>query len=328
MRRALLVRECPMTRRLFTAVLVLSGFLGLIACPRAGAQDSITKESPKQVKAYDLLQTKSTKHEIGDAYLLAYASCYVFPDLLGVKDRNDHKNFTEVFAAKFIPLGIKRVHYVSDVKTSTEVIVMTTDAAVIVVFRGSEIGDNTAFIKDWLTNVKAWKVDTPSLRKGAKVHSGMWKSEDSVHKYVVKEVEEQGGFSKKRVYVTGHSLGGGLALISAVRMHVEGKGKATVYTFGSPRTGNHEFRLAAGDLEVHRWVNGKDLVPMLPSDKLLDYRHVGLTHNIKDNNEIYLDDAETRAAKGDPYKHHVYHYLRGLYANLPSDLKSQMPESP
>ena len=316
-----------MTRRLFTAVLILSGLLGLVACPRAGAHVSQVKNS-SEVKAYDLMRTESTKHEMGDAYLLAYASCYVFPDLLGVKDRNDHKDFTEVFADKFKPLGVRRVKYVSDVKTSTEVVIMTTDSAVIVVFRGSEIADTTAMIKDWLTDVKVLMVKTPELGKGVKVHRGMWRAVDSVHKYVVKEVEEQGGFDKKRVYATGHSLGGGLALVSAVRMHAEGKGKATVYTFGSPRTGNPEFRKAAGDLEVHRWVNRKDVVPMLPSDRWLDYRHVGLTHNIKDNNEVYLDDVEIRAWAGNPKQHHVYHYLRGLYANLPDDLKSKMPESP
>src|SRR5947209_7926941 len=88
-----------MTRRLFLAAVFLAGLLGLAASPAP-----VRSETSQAKTAYEVLQTDSDKHEMGDAYLLAYASCYVFPDLLGVKDRNDHKNFTEKFAEKFLPL--------------------------------------------------------------------------------------------------------------------------------------------------------------------------------------------------------------------------------
>lgn len=315
-----------MKRWQLTAVLFLGGMLGVVAYPPIAHADDSSAKSSAKAKPYDLLQTKSTGHEMVDAYLLAYASCYVFPEFLGVEDRNDHKKFTETFAAKFHPLGIRRIKYVSDSKTSTEVVILTNDAAVIVVFRGSEIADKRAFVKDWLTNATACPMKVPQLGKGVKVHQGMWKAVDSVHEDVVKEVDRQGGFTKKRVYVTGHSLGGALALTCAVRLYAEGKGKPTVYTFGAPRTGNNEFRELAGGLDVHRWVNRKDVVPMMPSDRWMSYCHVGLTHNIKDNNEIYLDDREFRAFKGSAHDHHVYRYLEGLHANLPDDVKHLMPE--
>src|SRR5256885_7312831 len=41
----------------------------------------------------------------------------------------------------------------------------------------------------------------------------------------------------------------------------------SIYTFGAPRVGNHEFRRAANDLIVHRWVYAKDVVCMMPSDR-------------------------------------------------------------
>jgi hypothetical protein len=307
-------------RRLFTTVLILLATLGL-------ASGSVSAGESK-LKAFDLLQTRSDKHEIGDAYLLATASCYIFPELLGVKDRNDHEGFTKQFADKFFPLGIKKVQYVADLKSGTEAVVMSNDSAVIVVFRGSEISECKALVKDWLTNLNACLTKTPELGKGVKVHRGMWKSLDRVYAVVVKDVEEQGGFGDKRLYVTGHSLGGGLALLCGVRLQVEGKGKPIVYTFGAPRTGNFEFRQAARDLVVHRWVNNKDVVPMLPSDRFYSYRHVGLTHNIKKSKEVYLDDSETRAVCGSSKEHHVYRYLEGLYANLPDELKGQMPVPP
>jgi len=316
-----------MRRWLLTAVLVLGGTFGVALCPAARADDS-TVTSPAKVKPkpYALLQVKSSKHEMADAYLLAYASCYVFPELLGVKDRNNHKKFTEAFAEKFHPLGVKRIKYVSDVKTGTEVVILSNGSAVIVVFRGSEFGNTGAFVKDWLTNTNALMVAAPELGKGVKVHKGFRKSEDSVHDLVRKEVEAQGGFKKKRVYATGFSLGGALALTWAVRMHAEDRGEAVVYTFGSPRVGNFEFRRAARDLDVHRWVYRKDVVPMMPSDRLMSYRHVGLTHNIKDHNEVCLDDSELRSMKGSVADHNVCRYLEGLYANLPEDVKPLMPE--
>lgn len=307
-------------RRLFTATLVLLAAFGLASSPVSATET--------RLKAYDLLQTRSDKHEMTDAYLLALASCYVFPDLLGVKDRNDHKAFTKQYADKFFPLGIQKVKYVAGLKSGTEVVVMSNDTAVIVVFRGSEIGDTKAMLKDWLTNLNACLMLAPELGKGAKVHRGMWKALDGVYGVVVKDVEAQGGFRDKRVYVTGHSLGGGLALLFGVRMHVEGKVKPTVYTFGAPRTGNFEFRKAAGDLAVHRWVNNKDVVPMMPSDRVYAYKHVGLTHNITKRKDVTLDDRETRALLGSAKEHHVYRYLEGLYGNLPEEMKGQLPAPP
>jgi len=321
-----------MTRWLWTAVLALSGMLGLFVSP-SYADDSTAKKSvavqvSQQLKPYDLLQTKSSQHEMADAYLLAYASCYVFPELLGVKDRNDHKAFIEAFAAKFHPLGVKRIKYVADPGSGTEVVIMTTASAVLIVFRGSECSQWGCMIKDWLTNTTATLTSASELGKGVKVHRGMWKALDTVYEYVAKEVEEQGGFTKKRVYATGHSLGGGLALLCGVRMSVEDKGKAVIYTFGAPRTGNFEFRQAAKDLDVHRWVNKKDVVPMLPSDRWMSYKHVGQTHNIKCKGGVCLDDVELRAYAGSARDHHVYRYLEGLHSALPEELKRTMPEPP
>jgi len=317
-----------MMRWLFAAVLVLGGTFGVAVCPAPAGGSSAKSSATVKPRPYDLLEVKSSQHEMADAYLLAYASCYVFPELLGVKDRNDHKKFTEAFGEKFHPLGVKRIKYVSHVSTGTEVVILTTRSAVIVVFRGSEFADTGAMIKDWLTNTNALMTRATGLRKGAKVHKGFWKAVDRVNEYVVKEVEQQQGFTKKRVYATGHSLGGALALAWAIRACAEDRGKAVVYTFGAPRVGNAEFRKAANDLDVHRWVNRKDVVPMLPSDRWMGYRHVGLTHNIKDDNKVCLDDDEVRAYCGSAKDHHVYRYLEGLYANLPEGVKGQMPEPP
>lgn len=314
-------------RRLFLcAVLSLAA---LAVASAAGLADHSTEAKPaKAAKAFDLLRAESDRHEMADAYLLAYASCYVFPELLGHKDRNDHKGFARKFADKFTPLGVRRIKYVTDTRSGTEVVILTASSSVVVVFRGSEFGNCSALIKDWLTNVKALTIPASELGEGARVHRGMWRALDGVYEDVAAEVAAREGFAKKKVYVTGHSLGGALALLCGVRLAKEGKGKATVYTFGSPRVGNHEFRRSANELTVHRWVHAKDVVCMMPSDSMMSYRHAGQTHNLTKKNHAYLDDRETRAVFGSCADHHIHHYLAGLHANLPDDVKGLLPEPP
>jgi triacylglycerol lipase len=74
----------------------------------------------------------------------------------------------------------------------------------------------------------------------------------------------------KPLLVTGHSLGGALAAISAACFTVMGaaiRPVSAVYTFGQPRIGLHDFcntygRVLAGKLV--RFVNKQDLVPRVP----------------------------------------------------------------
>ena len=71
-----------------------------------------------------------------------------------------------------------------------------------------------------------------------------------------------------KIWITGHSLGAALATLCAGRY-----GRAQgVYTFGSPRVGNENFKQHL-DVEIYRIVNNDDIVPRLPS--LGVYTHVG-----------------------------------------------------
>jgi len=321
-----------MIRWLFAAVVVLGGMLGVADCPAAGDSSKSPPKAKAKVepKAYDLLQTKSSQHEMADAYLLGYASCYVYPEYLGVKDRDDYQGFTKAFEKMFQKLGVKKVEYIADEKTGTDVIVMSTDGAVLVVFRGSETRGLWATIKDWKTNFTTVLVKAPELSKTAQVHKGMHDAVESVYGRVLKEVKRQGGF-KKRVYSTGYSLGGGLALIWAVKAYADDQGKPVVYSFGAPRSGDEGFKKAASGLDVHRWVNRQDVVPMMPSDTVLSYCHVGRTHNIKTRYKVCLDDKEYRTY--DPRNlsisdHHIKRYLEALYENLDDDVQKLMPKPP
>jgi pimeloyl-ACP methyl ester carboxylesterase len=72
------------------------------------------------------------------------------------------------------------------------------------------------------------------------------------------------------LWFAGHSLGGGLAQLAAMRAAEEGLPVAGVYAFGSPKVGDPAFAEAYDrrlDGRSYRIVNGDDLVPrMAPSE--------------------------------------------------------------
>lgn len=61
------------------------------------------------------------------------------------------------------------------------------------------------------------------------------------------------------IWITGHSLGGALALLAAARV----EGIQGLYTYGAPRVGDHEFA-AAFPVRSFRMVHNNDVVPHLP----------------------------------------------------------------
>ena len=152
------------------------------------------------------------------------------------------------------------------------------------------------------------------------------------------------------ILVTGHSLGGAMATLVAHRLAAEGFPVRAVYTYGSPRPGDRNFR-DAYRVPNYRFVNDNDLVPHLPLRWC--YRHVGhlklLTRDGKlleeasdwKNKKRQLDQAcQARAAgpshdEDPPLKlgefdwladHHLDGYLAGIARLLPRVPRRRHPE--
>ncbi|MFO7857455.1 MAG: lipase family protein [Ectothiorhodospiraceae bacterium] len=128
------------------------------------------------------------------------------------------------------------------------------DGVAVLAFRGTE----TDF-EDIRTDLQARFYRTDGVR----IHSGFYKAYSAVAAQVEAAVTE---CAEDRLYVTGHSLGGALAVVAARQL--ESDGLAACYTFGSPRVGDLDF----GDglrTPVYRLVNAADLVPRLPPVWLL-----------------------------------------------------------
>jgi hypothetical protein len=85
------------------------------------------------------------------------------------------------------------------------------------------------------------------------------------------------GAAKKRLWVTGHSLGGALAKLWALWAVARGHEVAGVYTFGQPRVGDASFATLYNSVlrdRSFRVVHADDIVPRVPW-MLSRYRHAG-----------------------------------------------------
>ena len=146
--------------------------------------------------------------------------------------------------------------------------------SIVVVFRGS---DN---IKNFLTDARIFKNDyEKNLCKKCELHAGFYKSyrklvDKGLEKVIAAAVKEHPEYE---LLFTGHSLGGAVALIAAVKFTEQHSGKAVkVYTFGQPRVGDGDYAKYADSKVSHffRVVHRKDLVPHKPA-YLTFYRHSG-----------------------------------------------------
>ena len=186
---------------------------------------------------------------------------------------------------------LERVTSFEDTRTNTQGFLTIGSGIAVLAFRGTE----PAQIPDWRTDAEAFLKAFPQAYLG-KVHAGFANALDpleqsrsagalpSIYRRVAEAIAALPG-SGSLLYITGHSLGAGLATLCAYRLAqtrvypVQG-----VYTFGSPRVGDGDFAEAFARLmsiRVFRVVNNEDLVTRVPP-RSAGYKHVG--------EMIYLDE--------------------------------------
>ncbi len=131
------------------------------------------------------------------------------------------------------------------------------DRTVLIAFRGTDDS------KDWLVNADA----TPQPVRHGLIHRGFYQGMKSLYPELVAAAAEH-GVEKKHLWVTGHSLGGALAVAFAYESLAEGWVRpAGVVTFGQPLLAD----TALGSFVSHhlggnyvRFVNERDVVTRVP----------------------------------------------------------------
>lgn len=123
------------------------------------------------------------------------------------------------------------------------------DPFLVLVFRG------TASFKDAWTDAKVPLVPHPD---GGRVHQGFIEAYAKVRKQVGEAVTKHEGLP---LYITGHSLGGALAMIATKELGAESTG--ATYTFGAPRAADDDFYKGI-KTPIYRVVNAADSVARVP----------------------------------------------------------------
>lgn len=99
-----------------------------------------------------------------------------------------------------------------------------------------------------------------------KVHPGFWQAFEAVRQPLTKILEKT-EYRDLPLYITGHSLGGALAVVATYAL--EDDRIAACYTFGGPRVGNLQFGQRIKP-PVYRVVNASDIVARVPPGVIID----------------------------------------------------------
>ncbi|MFO0843376.1 MAG: lipase family protein [Gemmataceae bacterium] len=170
---------------------------------------------------------------------------------------------------------------------NTQVWVGSNADHIVVAFRGTEAPTSIEGLKDWFLSDAMNLLVLPEGRLGtdfaaagvkARFHLGFLNALADIWEPVLAAVEAEVKKAERPLWVTGHSLGGALAMLAAWMFKRRFLNVHQIYTYGAPMIGNaaasEAFDKAFPD-RVYRYVNCTDPVPKLPSMSLVanDYGH-------------------------------------------------------
>jgi triacylglycerol lipase len=165
--------------------------------------------------------------------------------------------------------GFEQFHYFD--RGDTEAFLVGNAERLVLIFRGTE----PLHVQDWITNAQVAKVQAC----GGRVHSGFWRGCQDVWSEIETEVQRMRRTyaTPPPLFLTGHSLGGSLAILVAAQLQLCGHQVDGIYTYGCPRIGDRQFAMQYNRRLYNctfRLVNHRDIVSQVPPAEM-GYTHVG-----------------------------------------------------
>lgn len=211
--------------------------------------------------------------------------------------------------------------------SNTQAYIGQNDNHIVVAFRGTESPTSIDGLKDWLLTNAANLLMVPEGRMGtdfaaagvgARFHQGFVTAITDIWEPVHQAVDAARKASDRPIWLTGHSLGGALAMLAAWLFNRKFVPIHQVYTFGAPMIGNEEaaqaFNKAFGN-KLFRYVDTLDPIPRLPTVSLdvNDYAHC--------DREVSLGAAQAAATGLEFLKNLVGNVVSGIFnATLIDDI--------
>ncbi|HHM06133.1 MAG TPA: lipase family protein [Gammaproteobacteria bacterium] len=305
-----------------------------VCCPPQDSRPPAGGDAP-QSAPFDAFEPNARDHSWANSYLLAVASYYIYGE---GGQLNAGGAFYEQFVATLRPWlappedSSVRFDFVSDENllggAGTQAMVMSTSRFVLVIFRGTQtVLSNVP--SDWLTNAAFAGAPAPVLwaEPGVVAHNGWLHAANATYDDIIDLIHAHRDGQNKPLWVAGHSLGGALTLLLALRIQTSGDYQLSgACTYGCPPTGGGSFYQAFNnqDLQqrIYRWVNNDDIVPQLP---LLGYSAVGRKFFINESGTVIPDAPPAAPTFPSIADHNMLSYARLIHANLPAQLQSRLP---
>jgi hypothetical protein len=242
------------------------------------------------------------------------------PDMIAVesarvsyfKFEKDEQSRNTIESALAI-VGYAHVEYFSGKVTGAQAFAALHDNGTdaLIAFRGTQPND----IRDVTIDLEIPRTPWP---EGGSVHGGFARSFAEISDGVGAWRERNAG---RRVTITGHSLGAGLATLCATRFK-----SGTLVTIGSSRVGDAAFASLFGNVQVHRYIGCCDIVTSLPTEQA-GFVHVGDGLYIDRNGAVLGKVSPDVIAHDRQHAHHEYvSIFFGGFGNVPlRDLADHTP---
>jgi hypothetical protein len=245
--------------------------------------------------------------ELGDAKAMAWMCQLAYE----TDEPEKIKDILDVWGLSLVEDGIV-VEEIETVlpRSSTCCFVAGGRGATVVAFAGTD----PLVLANWITDFDIHFQTTGAARGYAVAAAAVWPALRAL-------LDKQAAGNK--IIVTGHSLGGPLAALTAQQIEVEtGRGVHAVYTFGMPRPGDAAFAAIYNQRigqRTYRLVHGADLVPTV-GPSFLRFRHVGRYLNCPRRGTFSTQDLAAGTSSDEP------DFVRGISKELTSLLDGPLSQ--
>jgi triacylglycerol lipase len=158
--------------------------------------------------------------------------------------------------------------------------------SIVIAFRATKLMQSPF---DIFADLDLAQIPYPYVRDAGMTHRGFTRLYGRLRGRILEALKKRS--SRKRLLITGHSLGGALATLCAIDMAANSKFHASIVcTIGSPRVGDEAFCNAFNRKVKQSWrvYNGNDLVTKVPpqtyvspiTGRVWHYQHVRSGHRL------------------------------------------------